>query len=199
MNVPWTKPVPGSATAARRGLPAAAPNGIAGLYEAYGQRIYAFLCYRVSNADTAEDLTSMVFERALAKAHTYDARRGEAAVWLFAIARNVLRDSLRRAGPRRTWPLEAADSLPAGGHGPDGHSPDARILHADDNAQLYAALQTLRPRELTAVSLRYAGGLRNAEIAAILHTSKKNVGVMLTRARQKLRTLLSGKEPYDAT
>ncbi len=65
------------------------------LYQRYYPRVLAFLRFRVGVPDVAEDLTSLVFERALL--HFDDLQSGEAAgAWLFRIARNCAADYFRR-------------------------------------------------------------------------------------------------------
>lgn len=52
------------------------PEHFAELYDAYVKKIYAFVYYRVSHRETAEDLTSEVFIKALDKIKHYSSDQG---------------------------------------------------------------------------------------------------------------------------
>jgi RNA polymerase sigma-70 factor (ECF subfamily) len=58
-------------------------------FERYYPAIFRYFRYRGADADTANDLTSSTFERALRGIDRYDARKSQMQTWLFAIARNV--------------------------------------------------------------------------------------------------------------
>ena len=83
---------------------AADPAAFGAIYDHYFARVYSYVRYRVDNAQTAEDLTAVAFERALAHLDRYDPSRAPFAAWLFAIARNAMRDHLHVQG-RRRWLL----------------------------------------------------------------------------------------------
>jgi RNA polymerase sigma-70 factor (ECF subfamily) len=105
-------------------------------YERYAERVHGYHLRRTREADAAYDLTAETFARAwFARGRFRDRRGGSAGPWLFAIARNVLVDSVRKrqleraacerlgilveasAEPDRTWLDdfdETLDHLPAG-------------------------------------------------------------------------------------
>src|SRR5215469_11973967 len=58
------------------------------LYERYFERVFGYVCLRVAERETCEDLTSQVFTSALAKLSSFRGR-GPFAAWLFQIARNA--------------------------------------------------------------------------------------------------------------
>lgn len=76
-------------------LDAADPEGFAELYDRHVQRMFSWARARVG--DHAADLTAEVFARAwLSRRSFRDQADGSALPWLYGIAQNVLRDSLRR-------------------------------------------------------------------------------------------------------
>ena len=81
------------------------PAAFAPVYEHYVDRIYAY-CARRTSPPEAEDLTSLVFARALAAVHDY--RGGSVAAWLFRIAHNVVVNHYRDHHPALA--LDAAES-----------------------------------------------------------------------------------------
>lgn len=159
------------------------------LYDAHGARVHAFFRYRVTDVALAEDLTADVFIRALERAASYAPAKGSERVWLFQIARNRLYDHLRFVRRHPIAPLEAAHAEPAA-----LHQPEQALLDQETSRALQAALATLAPREIAITALYYAGGLTHAEIASVMRVSAKNVGVILTRARRKLRDKLQMEE-----
>jgi RNA polymerase sigma factor (sigma-70 family) len=73
------------------------PDAFAELYDRYETALIGYLLRRTGNVEVAVDLASEVFAAALRAAHRYrPAPDRTAAAWLFTIAQNILRDSIRR-------------------------------------------------------------------------------------------------------
>src|SRR5438270_13571845 len=72
------------------------PARFGDLYEIHFERVYAFIARRVRDRDTAEDLTSDVFHKALANLRSYEWRGAPFAAWLIRIAANVVVDQYKR-------------------------------------------------------------------------------------------------------
>ena len=73
------------------------PRKFADLYELHFERIYAFVSRRVGDRQTAADVTSDVFHKALANLPGYELRGAPFAAWLFRIAANAVADQFKRA------------------------------------------------------------------------------------------------------
>jgi RNA polymerase sigma-70 factor, ECF subfamily len=80
------------------------PRQFAELYERSFDRIYAFIAQRVKDRDTAEDLTSEVFHKALANIAQFEWRGAPFIAWLFKIARNALADRHSNASREQNQP-----------------------------------------------------------------------------------------------
>src|SRR5436305_13131968 len=66
-------------------------------YDRYAVRVHRFHLRRAGEPQASYDLTAETFARAwLSRGRFRDRAGGTAAPWLFAIARNVLADSVRR-------------------------------------------------------------------------------------------------------
>ena len=149
------------------------------LYERTFPRVYAYVASLLRDRAAAEDVTAQAFERAYRKRRSYRARRGSLEAWLFGIARNAALDELRRRGRRATLETEPVDSAaPA----------------AEDHAELAlrrelvrTAMAGLAGHERDLLSLKFSGGLSNAEIGRVLGVSETNAGTRLHRALTKLR------------
>src|ERR1700720_2769294 len=78
------------------------------LYDNNFGRVYAFIARRVQDRDEAEDLTSEVFQKALANLPRFKWRGVPFAAWLFRIAANMIADRSKRAVKERDI-LDAGD------------------------------------------------------------------------------------------
>ncbi|MBI9107300.1 MAG: sigma-70 family RNA polymerase sigma factor [Spirochaetales bacterium] len=68
------------------------------LYELYFDRIYRFIYYRCLHRETAEDLCSKTFLKALGGLTGFDSEKGSFGSWLYRIALNNLTDHFRKSG-----------------------------------------------------------------------------------------------------
>lgn len=135
------------------------------------------------DALAADDLVQDCLERALSRLHGW--RRGsDLRAWLFTIMHNLYVNQLRRTtnGPQFV-------DLPENGP-PDAAAPvgaeSAAIL-----GELQRALDTLPSDQRAIVLLVSLEGLRYQEVATILGVPEGTVMSRLSRARQKLRKVLS--------
>src|SRR5690348_15175089 len=69
------------------------------LYETHFAAIYRHCHRRLGEKEAAEDLTALVFRKALERLHSFHG--GSLKAWLFTIADNALRDAARAARRRR--------------------------------------------------------------------------------------------------
>jgi RNA polymerase sigma-70 factor, ECF subfamily len=149
------------------------------LYRRSFPRVYGYVASLLHDRAAAEDVTAQAFERAYRKRSSFRASRGSREAWLFGIARNAALDELRR---RKRSAALVTDSEDASSAAPDEYAELTIRREA-----VRAALATLDPRERDLVSLKFAGGLSNTEIARVLRISESNVGTRLHRAIEKLR------------
>ncbi len=155
--------------------------------------VYGYLCARLLEPADAEDLCQEVFLRC----YTANARFDSPSLvrpWLIGIARNLLRERVRRLKRRRevAW-TELCLELET------WHPPDDR-RHDDAVRMLPNCLDSLGQTAREALDLHYRSSLRLAAIADRLHRSEGAVKLLLFRARQALRLCLNGKlraDPHD--
>ena len=159
------------------------------LYDDYFPRVYKYMCYRIGDPAIADDLTAIVFERALGKFKEFSSERGSLGAWIFTISRNTVYQYLRTRRIHNCLPLEEADSQPL-----DHPSPEEAMIHIEKQQELLTALQCLNDRETDLIGLKFAAHMTNRRIAELTGLSESNVGVILYRALHKLRDILITRE-----
>lgn len=151
------------------------------LVEVYQKPVFN-LCYRMlGNAGDAEDAAQETFIRAYKAITRYDPAR-KFSSWLLTIASNYCIDQHRR----RKLPTFSYDSLPV----PD--IPDAKpgmesqIAKNEESSLVMDLLDTLNPKDRSAIILRYWYEYSYEDIARSLSLSVSAVKSRLHRARNIL-------------
>jgi RNA polymerase sigma-70 factor (ECF subfamily) len=165
------------------------PREFAPLYDHYAPRVYKFFRYRADDIPTAEDLTAQTFAQALADIRRYKPSRGPFAAWLFGIANHAVSRHYRDAQRKPVAALDDIADPPS-----DAPPPEQVVIDGETNARLARAVAQLNDRERELIALKFAGGLPNKEIAHIAGLTESNVGVILYRAVQKLRGIMTAEE-----
>lgn len=145
------------------------------LYLAYFPDVYRFAYWLAGEHGEAEDITSDTFVRAWMN---FDATRTETLkAYLFAIARNVYLESLRKN--RNHHPLDEND--------PDSRlKPERTVELMNALDEVMDILQTLPEVDRSAFVLRVQYDLPYAEIARVLQLSENAAKVKVHRVRKKL-------------
>ncbi len=151
------------------------------IYQADLPRVYGFFCYRFGEGPLAEDLTAVTFEKAWSGRQRFR-QQASFSTWLFAIARHVAQDYSRRHRHHAEVPLEEAERRPG------SVILEEQVEQRADFAQLSLLLARLADRERELVALKYGGGLTNRAIARLTGLTESNVGVILHRTIQTLRS-----------
>lgn len=149
------------------------------IYRKEMPRIYNFFRYRFGDRDLAEELTAATFEKAWRSRNRYRRNLAKFSTWLYAIARNVATDHLRRN--RRT--LLDIDEVTTQAEG----ELESDVERKDNLRRLAALLAALPPREAELIALKYGAGLTNRSIAQLTGLSEANVGTILHRVVRRLR------------
>jgi len=152
------------------------------IFDTYYSRVFKYMCYRINNHYTAEDLCSQVFEIVISKYNSFSPEKSNFEVWLFAIARNCVTDYFRAQKRRNHFSLDAIMHMVL-----PKSSPEDIVIREDSNEALFKALAMLSDKERNMIAMKYAAGLKNAEIAELLGVSGSNIGVVLHRSLKKLQ------------
>ena len=157
------------------------------LYDYFFPRVYNFIFAKVKNVEQADDIISITFEKVFIRLRDYDSGKGAFSTWIFRIAINEMNNAFRlqKKLNEAGWEefFEPAD---------ERKTPEQQILADEGNVHLLLALDKLNDRERRVVSLKYFTGISNKEIAEMEEMTANNVGVVLHRALDKLKTILEG-------
>jgi len=155
------------------------------LVERYQARLVRYLVHLLGRREHVEDLVQETWLRVLERGRQYDSRlRFEP--WLFAIARNLALDFLRR----KPVPALAA---PDGPVSPDP-SPFEATAKTEEAARLARSLAALEPLTREALLLRFQEEMSLLEIACIVEAPVSTVSSRIYRGLAALRTQLEKEE-----
>jgi RNA polymerase sigma-70 factor, ECF subfamily len=132
------------------------------LYLLHFDRIYSYLHLTAGNRQDAEDLTTQTFVRMLEAIGRFRWRAAPFSAWLFRIAHNLAMDHFR--ANRRWEPREEVPEPP----GSEGKSAEAEAMHAIGRESLMELIDGLSQAQREVLTLKFAFGFSNADVAAIL-------------------------------
>ena len=164
------------------------PSRFAELYELHFARVYAYIARRVGERSATEELTSHVFQQALANLEKFKWRGAPFAAWLFRIAANSIADRaqrLSRETARQSFihPSDSAiDSKADAG---------TDLEQVETVAQIYKLVDELPWDQRHVIRLRFAEEKTIREIAQQLSRSEGAIKQLQFRALQTLRARLS--------
>jgi len=159
--------------------------------ELYGP-VAGYVAARTTPREDAEDLTSDVFHRFVARIDRYDPTSGSVLTWLLAMAHNAVVDHHRRrrahgAARERTVPVdEMADRLAAASDDPLG-----RLTRDEDLRDLDRLVRRLPAETREMFNLRFGEGLNVREVATVLGLGEDAVKQRFARALRQIRSELS--------
>ena len=149
------------------------------LYDQYVDKIYRFIYYKTHHKETAEDLTSVAFVKALNSFSSFDQNKGGFSAWIYKIARNTVIDFYRS---KKTliniddvWDLS------------DNQDIEREVDASLKLAEVKKYLKNLSSEQRDVIILRVWEGLSYKEIAAVLGKSENSCKMMFFRTIKKLK------------
>jgi RNA polymerase sigma-70 factor, ECF subfamily len=153
------------------------------LFDEYAGPIHRFVASRVNRPSDAEDLTQLVFVKALEALPRYEARGIPFGGWLFRLARNAIIDQIRTH--RDHLPLVTALTRET-----DDAGPEAAAALRDDLDRVANALTELTEDQREVIELRFFAGLSVLETAVAMGRQEGTVRGLQFRAIAALRRSL---------
>ncbi len=157
------------------------------LFDHFHRPIYRYIISRIHSPTDAEDLTQLVFVKALEALPRYESRGIPFGGWLFRLARNSIVDFTRTRH-------EHADLDAVIDHGDHEPGPEDVAMIRQDLDQVGAALAMLTDDQREAIALRFFAGLSAREAAEVMGRQEGTIRGLQFRAIAALRRQLSQDE-----
>jgi RNA polymerase sigma-70 factor (ECF subfamily) len=156
------------------------------LYRRHLQRVYSYALSRVGNTHDAQDLTAQTFLAAMQALASYEPR-GMFSAWLLGIARRKAVDHYREA--QADLPIEDVELISE-----SVDRVDDTVIERLQMEEVAALLDKLNVDRAEALRLRYFGELKIWEIAQVMDKSEGAVKMLVPRALDDLRKMLTIRE-----
>jgi RNA polymerase sigma-70 factor (ECF subfamily) len=154
-----------------------------GLFQRYHKQVFLSAQRVTGNAMDAEDALQTVFMRLLRRSGGAELTE-DLGSYLHRAAVNAALDIVRSRRSSRATPLESADAVEAESARSEV---EGNVRDREIRERVRAALGRLSPATAEVFTLRYFEGYGNHEIARMIGTTRSTVGVMLHRARHRLK------------
>jgi RNA polymerase sigma-70 factor, ECF subfamily len=152
------------------------------LFEQHHGALFRYVVRLTGDVDVAHDAVQETFTRLLATPPRDENPRG----WLFAVATNIVRATANREARQRHLLASNTGRAPVPATMPP---PDESAVQSDDVRKVRAALRALPERERVILLMREEG-FTHREIAEAVGTTTGSIGTMISRALDRLATLL---------
>ena len=156
------------------------------IYDQYIDKIYRFVYLKVNSQDVAEDVTSKVFIKAWKAFCEPNFVLKNPGAFLYQIARNAVIDHYREKGRQKTVSVDAGQEIAD----PGTNAQDLAILSADVEV-IKKAIQKLDKEQQDIIIWHYLDDMPIADIATLLGRPEGTVRVMLHRALNDLKDLVT--------
>lgn len=150
------------------------------LYNKYHEKIFRFVYQRLDDLDSAADITSQVFIKAMQNIQSYQHKGFPFSSWLYRIAINEMNDVFRKEKNKRTVNVD-----------------DVQLNNILDEIEedvyepyynkLTQAISTLKKDDLFIIEMRFFEGLSFKEIGEVLDMTEGNARIKCFRIINRLK------------
>lgn len=159
----------------------------AALFGHFAPRIKTFMRRSGLDEAAAEELAQEALLRVWRKAEKFNPKAGDAAAWIFTIARNLRIDALRRArGDATQGASDIDDEYPRD----EEPLPDAALAQLQTGERVRRALASLPTEQQRVIELSFYQEEAHGRIAELLDIPLGTVKSRLRLAAAKLRSIL---------
>lgn len=172
------------------------------MYKQYYAELYIYIYSMCRSSQTTEDILHDTFLKALISlkdSHT------NIRAWLYTVSRNLCLNTLKKdsriihdktnntnnkrddaSGDKYNLPNMSARADTA------KDTTIEEVLRSEQQRILYSAILELSPEKRDVMVMQYFAGLKQKEIAALMHLTPENVRVIAYRAKKDLKKILRG-------
>lgn len=175
-------------------------DAFAELVRRYQKPLYNFSVRYLGSRDAAREVTQDAFLRVVKRSADFK-HESRFSTWIFAIARNLCIDELRRRRHRnhpslddsREGSIDLAEKVSAGGANLDG---EKGATNNELRKGIISAIDRLPEEQREVFLMRQIGGIPFAEIALITGTAENTAKSRMRYALERLQRELSEYEEY---
>ena len=149
----------------------------------YRAGLILYLNSFVQNIHTAEELAEDTFFELMRKRPAFSGK-SSFKTWLYAIGFHVTAKHLRKHAKLRIVPLESQEHLA------DAENLERGCIKSEQKRMVHQALHRLKLEYRQVLYLSYFEGFSNAEAAAIMRKTTRQIESLLYNAKKALRTEL---------
>ncbi|PID70283.1 hypothetical protein CSB37_02765 [bacterium DOLZORAL124_38_8] len=158
------------------------------LYEAHFESVYKFVYYKTMHKETAEDITSQTFLKALDKIGSFNAKQSMFKTWLFTIARNLIIDFYRTE--KKYTDIDDVWDITLMSQEEDSPAIADFVDQQDSYKSLHQTLNKLDTKTRETLMLRFWHDLSWKEVAELQSDSVSATKMRASRGIKKLGTLM---------
>lgn len=163
------------------------PSMFEPLYNKYYERIFRFVYQRTEDKETAADITSDVFMRAMTHLHNYEYRGLPFSSWLYRIANNAIVQLARQNSKMRSVNAGTQQIYEV-----------INELQEENNDKYYnkmlEVVAELPEEELQFIEMRFFENRPFKEIGEILEITENNAKVKLYRLLEKIKKIITSEK-----
>jgi len=158
------------------------PESFGPLYKKYHEQIFRYIYQRMDDEETAFDVTSQVFLKALNNLHRYEYRGVPFSSWLYRIAKSELYQSFRDRKSQRTVNIDSYQLYDL----IDDFEDDDKEINRN---RLFECLKLIKEKDMQLIEMRFFEKRSFREIGEILEITENNAKVRAFRSIEKLKEL----------
>ena len=163
-------------------------HAFAELYRQHYDQIFRYCQHRLFDRSTAEDITAIVFVKAMENICQYSGDDSKFGAWLFRIATNQINSYIKQNRRRHEILHNLSHSSPI------CYNDQDNLQSKQDLCELNAAISRLKPEYQTVITLRYFEQMKSEEIAEIIGCSAATARSRISRGLKKLRKLMTKQD-----
>jgi len=160
------------------------PTKFEALYKKYYEQIFRYIYQRVEDKETAFDLTSQVFLKAMNNISKYEYRGVPFSSWLYRIAKSEVYQSYRDLKTNRVVNVDVSNISNLMEEMEDESGREERVSKVLQN------LRNLKEQDLSLIELRFFEKRSFKEIADMLYITENNAKVKCFRVIEKLKKMM---------
>ncbi len=154
----------------------------------YERPVFSFITRFFSDPALCEDLTQETFLRAYRFIASYRPKE-KFATWLFAIAKNLCIDELRRLRKGTSVDIDSVDPEVLVPDGVGGGNPLHAAMAGEEAALVTRAIAKLPERYRTCIILFYYNEMSYEDISRVMNISISNTKILLFRGKKMMLDL----------